>query len=510
LVRDLARFRELVRAHLRVAGHTQQQLARAIGRHPDVLSHKMNGSDSAVLTAEDVVAIVTVLADWGVLATRAEAEQLLALMVVPPHAITAQAWSARPLAALRADGPPSRIAPVPRSAGAAQGDGQPGVTRLTLAPLPAPATALIGREAELAEVLAALASSRLVTLTGVGGSGKTRLALRAGAGTANRFADGVAFVDLSAVHDPDLLATAVAAAVGLAPPPAGTQDRLTAEERLTAALAHRELLLILDNLEQLIRGVPLLSRLLAAVPALRILATSRIALRIYGEHTLRVPPLRLPVLDSGPAQKSGAAGQDSQDSEAVRLFVERARAVRPDFRPDDTDLACVAAICTALDGLPLAIELAAARTRLYPPRALLPLLESRLALLIDGPRDLPLRQRTLRAALDWSYQLLSAGERAMLASVGALSGPFDVAAAAMVSGENDAAAVLDRLTELADQSLIEVIPGATPRFQLLHTVREYALAKAGSLAVTSTGASHEAGAGDGVRRHGSVPAAPVT
>jgi non-specific serine/threonine protein kinase len=449
-----------------MAGRTQQQLARAIGLHPDVLSHKMNATDSAVLTAEDVIAIVIVLAEWGVLGTRGDAERLLALMAVPPHAIGARTWSAPPLAALRADAPPARAEQ--GRADASQAGAGVRRPRLNLAPLPAPATALIGRVAEAAEVAAALASSRLVTLTGVGGTGKTRLALRAASEAAARFADGIVFVDLSPVTDPRLLAPAIAAAVGLAAPTADDGLAVDTEISLTAALADRELLLILDNLEHLIAGVPLLARLLAVAPALRILATSRIALRIYGEHTLRVPPLRLPAVGSGPA---------ARESEAVRLFVERARAVRPDFRPDDGDLICVASICTVLDGLPLAIELAAARTQLYPPKALLPLLESRLALLTGGPRDLPERQRTLRAALDWSYRLLSAEERRLLTSLGAFTGSFDVAAAGLASGEDDAAAVLGRLTELADQSMIEVIPGATPRFQLLQTVREYALAR---------------------------------
>jgi predicted ATPase len=474
-VRDLSRFRDAVRVHRRIAGRTQQQLARAIGLHPDVLSHKMNASDSAVLTGDDVVAIVTVLADWGVLASRAEAEQLLALMAVPPQAIPAQAWLVPPLASLRADTPPTRSAPppppAPHTAGpasvppvgmtsATEPDGSH--ARLTVAPLPAQATALIGRERELVAVAVALESSRLVTLTGVGGTGKTRLALRAGSEVADRFADGAAFVDLAPVNDPDLLATAIAGALGLAPPSAGA-----AEGRLTGALADRELLLILDNLEQLLEGVPLIARILTAAPALRILATSRIALRLYGEHTLRVPPLHLPGEDAGPA---------GRDTEAVRLFIERARAVRPDFRPDD-DLADVAAICTVLDGLPLAIELAAARTRLYPPKALLSLLESRLALLTGGARDLPQRQQTLRAALDWSYDLLSDAERHLFACLGSFSGPFDAAAAGSVSGENDQGAVLQGLAELADHSMIEVIPGTTPRFQLLQTVREYALAR---------------------------------
>jgi predicted ATPase len=518
-VRDLARFREAVRAHRRTAGRPQQQLARAMGLHPAVLSHKLNGTDSAVLTTADVVAIVTVLADWGVLVSRADAEDLLGLAAVPPHAISARSWAAPPLAALRQDAPAAHDTPaahhmtaqdvdrasphtavsgvpVPAPAPAvpatpvtpfhprpgaihpqsnavhpqleASTDAGPPQPRLVAAPLPAPATALIGRERELAEVAKALASGRLVTLTGMGGTGKTRLALAAGGRLADRFRDGVAFVDLAPVSDPDLLAIEIADALGLAPPSASA-----VQATLTAALADRELLLILDNLEQLLDEVPLLTRLLAAAPALKILATSRIALRLYGEQTLRVQPFPLP---GHPGPAPGGNTEAVRDNPAVRLFIERARAVRPDFSPDEDELAGAAEICTVLDGLPLAIELAASRTRLYPARALLSLLTQRLALLTGGPRDLPQRQQTLRAALDWSFDLLPEDEQRLFRSLGVFSGPFDATTAGALDG-GDPMIVLEQLTELADHSMIEVTRGQEPRFQLLQTVREYALAR---------------------------------
>lgn len=466
-----------------------------MGLHPAVLSHKLNGTDGAVLTIQDAVAIAMVLADWGVLASRADAEELLALAAVPSHAIAGQAWAAPPLAALRQDAGDgqevrrpqgtSAVSHVParrRGRAAVPGtepetDARPRAEtgwqrhRLTVTPLPAPATALFGRERELAEAAAALASSRLVTLTGTGGTGKTRLALKAGGDLAGRFRDGAAFVDLAPVSDPGLLAAAIADALGLAP-----RSASAAEAALADALADSELLLILDNLEQLLDEVPLLGRLLAAAPALRILATSQVALRLYGEHTLRVQPLPLP-RDPDP-RNDGANGnhEDVRDNPAVRLFIERARAFHPGFLPDDGELASVAAICTVLDGLPLAIELAASRTRLYSAQALLPLLAQRLPLLIGGPRDLPRRQQTLRAALDWNFALLPAAGQRLFRSLGAFSGPFDAAAAAAVGGA-DPAAVLDELTGLADHSMIEVARGDTPRFQLLQTVREYALAR---------------------------------
>jgi predicted ATPase len=471
-MQDLLRFREAVKVHRRAAGRTQQQLARCIGLHPDVLSHKLNGRDNAILTTQDVIAIATTLAEWGALVTAADVHELLGLMGVPAHAVPAAAWSVPPLAALRTDADATGTRRVPSGPGTQPWSGPVPADpasqrpRLMPAPLPAPATPLIGRKRELADVATALANSRLVTLTGVGGTGKTRLALQVARDAAGGFAGGAAFVDLSSVGDPALLATAVARALGLTPRSADA-----AEDHVAEALRHRELLLVLDNLEQLLDEARLLSRLLAAAPALRLLVTSRIPLRLYGEYTLRVPPLLLPEDDSEAAVR---------DSEAVRLFTARARAVRPGFAPGACELAAVAAICTALDGLPLAIELAAARIRLYSPQALLPLLRSRLALLTDGPRDLPRRQQTLRATLDWSHALLPDDLRHLFARLGVFAGPFDAsaaAAAAAADGGQDLAQTLERLTELADQGLLEVAPGVTPCFRMLQTVREFSLAR---------------------------------
>ena len=488
-MRDLRGFREAVRQHRRAVGRTQRQLARSIGLHPDVLSHKLNGSDNAVLTTPDVISIATTLASWGAVVTRADLQVLLDLMGVPLHAIPAAAWSAPPLISLRdthdhvaaggsasvlaagASGPrasdrpamlPDQPAAPPWARAAAPEKPAAQRPRVTPAPLPAPATPLIGRERERAEVAAAVAASRLVTLTGVGGSGKTRLALQAARDLAGNFADGVAFIDLAPVRDPALLATTLARELGLAPTSAET-----AEAHLGEALRGRELLLVVDNLEHLLDQTQLLSRMLAAGPAVRLLTTSRIALRLYGEHTLRVPPLHLP----------GDYDTGTEECEAVRLFLARARAARPDFAPGDGELTAIAKICAALDGLPLAIELAAARIRLYPPRTLLHLLRSRLALLTGGPRDLPQRQQTLRSALDWSHELLPPDAQRLFAHVGVFAGPFDAAAAAAVSGNEDPAMALEHLVGLVDQSLLEVVAGETPSFRMLQTVREYSLAR---------------------------------
>jgi len=521
-MRDLERFRREVRARLGALGRSQQELARAIGLHPAVLSHKLRGRDGATLTQADGVGLVRTLAGWGALSTRAEARALLALLAVPPHALApdAAAWAAPPLAALAPDAAaPAGLSAAPAALAAlAAPVSPPGVSalppaRLALAPrpLPAPLAPLIGRAGERTAVHAALAASRLVTLTGVGGVGKTRLAVQVAREAADGgcFPDGVAFVDLSPLRDPALLASALLHALGLAEQPAAAP-----EDHLVAALQSPTLLLVADNLEHLLEGAPLLGRLLAAAPRLRVLATSRVPLRLYGEQEIRVPPLALPApspLRTGGAvpatDSAGGAGEpdDPAGSEAVRLFVARARAVAPGFAPSGTTLAAVAAICAALDGLPLAIELAAARVKLFPPEALLPRLRARLTVLTDltgGPRDRPERQRTMRAALDWSYALLSPAEQALLTRLGVFAGSFAAAAAVAVcvpddvgdtgdAGEEartpgdppgpdaDAAGdrMLARLAALAEQSLVEVAPGPTPRFRLLETVRAYALAR---------------------------------
>ncbi|HEU5422972.1 MAG TPA: helix-turn-helix domain-containing protein, partial [Nitrolancea sp.] len=291
------------------------------------------------------------------------------------------------------------------------------------APLPAAPTPLVGRVAEQAAVWSALDTSRLVTLTGAGGTGKTRLALevarRAAEGRA--FADGVAFVDCGPLTSHGLLGPTIARALGLV-----EQPDLPSELRLLEALRSRHLLLVIDTLEHLLAETPLLSRLLAAAPQLHILATSRAPLHLYGEYEVHVPPLSLPSAGGEPSDQGADA------SEAVQLFVARARAVAPGFDAGGSARATLGALCRALDGLPLAIELAAARVTLFPPEALLDRLGECLAVLADGPRDLPHRQQTLRATLDWSFRLLAPPEQALFTHLGVFAGSFDARAAAAI------------------------------------------------------------------------------
>jgi len=464
MVRELGQFREQVRAHRRDVGRKQEELARAIGLHPNVLSHKLNGHTGASLTTADVIRIVTTLASWGALTTREEARAMFGLMAVPANAVPPSLWATSALADLegqdraisltRGTERPHTAAAVPRRA------------PLRPVSLPAPMTPLVGRANECAVVHDALSASRLVTLTGVGGTGKTRLALQVAAEAAGDFADGVAFLDLVPVHDPALLPGALVRALGLT-----DQFSVSVEEHLTEALRPAHVLLVVDNVEHLVEEAPLLGRLLSAAPALRILATSRIQLHLYGEHEVRVPPLELPDTDT-------AAPDEVARSESVQLFIQRARASRPDFSPSGETVSAIGAICTALDGLPLAIELAAARIKLFAPEALLSQLPERFDLLTGGPRDHPPRQQTFRAALDWSYALLTPEMRQLLARLGVFAGTIEAAAAAAVCGEDgDAMHMLQRLTDLRDQSLLELVGSPTPRFRLLQTIREYALAR---------------------------------
>src|SRR5262252_9117768 len=278
--------------------------------------------------------------------------------------------------------------------------------------LPAPATPLVGREREAAaaEELVVHEGVRLVTLTGPGGVGKSRLAVEAARRLGPGFADGVRFVELASVSAADLVAPAIAAGLGLST----SARQLTAD--LQAYLRPRRLLLAVDNFEQVIGAAPLLAGLLAAAPGLVVLVTSRAVLRLSGEHEFAVPPLPVPPADAAPDP------EQLRRYAAVSLFAERAHAADPGFELIAGNAAAVAEICCRLDGLPLAIELAAARVRLLPPQALLARLDDRMGLLTGGAVDLPERQRTLKTTLDWSVGLLPAGQQALFARLGVFAG----------------------------------------------------------------------------------------
>jgi predicted ATPase/transcriptional regulator with XRE-family HTH domain len=344
----------------------------------------------------------------------------------------------------------------------------PPLGRLRVDSLPLPPTRLIGREAEVAALSAFLSQSdiRLVTLTGAGGTGKTHLALTIAAAVRNRYPDGVCFVDLSPVTDPSLVVPTIAATLGVREI-AGESLRVT----LNRALRDRRLLVVLDNCEQVLAAAADVASLLAGAQLLAILATSREALRIRAEREVAVSPLSVPTPERLPPL------DDLVRIPAVALFVERARAASVGFAVTADNAAAVAAICRRLDGLPLAIELAAARVKVLPPEALLARLEQRLPMLTGGGRDLPARQRTMRDAIAWSYDLLSPEEQSLFRRLAVFAGGFTLDAAAAVAPPDRERPVFDGVVALVDQSLVRQSPGidVEPRYQMLETVREFGL-----------------------------------
>ncbi len=334
------------------------------------------------------------------------------------------------------------------------------------APLPTTRTPIIGREDELALVASLLARDdvRLVTLTGPGGIGKTRLSIDAARAAGERYDDGVVFVDLATATDAPGVESALAAALGVRDAGDGP-----IREKVLVALGERRLLLVLDNVEQVVDGaaevlVPLLER----ASRVTLLATSRILLRLRGEHAVEVGPLAVPDADTDDPLEAA-------DHPAIALFTLRARAVKPDFELTYENTASVIAICRALDGVPLAIELAAARVRLLTPADLLDRLDRSLAVLAGGARDLPARQRTMRSTIDWSTQLLTAPQRALLARLGLFAGPFSFEGAEWMADDVPDALVLDDLGALVDGSLVHQRERADhAAFRMLVVVREYA------------------------------------
>jgi predicted ATPase/class 3 adenylate cyclase len=338
--------------------------------------------------------------------------------------------------------------------------------------LPPEPSAFVGREAERARVAERLTDEalRLLTLTGPGGIGKTRLALCAARDVEHRFAAGAVFVDLSEARDAAALLTTIARALGLAD---SSEDAQLGD--LVAHVGQQRLLMVLDNFEQVSATAPTLARLLQGCPGLTLLVTSREPLHVRGEHLFVVPPLGLP----DPSLKAPTAEQ-VEGYEAVRLFVERAQAVRPDFRVTDENAAVLADICRRLEGVPLAIELATARLRVFSLDTLRDRLDSRLRALGGGARDLPERQQTLRATIDWSYQLLTPAEQRLLEVTACFQGADAEAVedvARMLGERLSGIDPIDGLVSLADKSLLRQgdRDGEEPRFEMLESVREYAL-----------------------------------
>ncbi len=333
--------------------------------------------------------------------------------------------------------------------------------------LPAQLTSFVGREDEIAEVSRLLSQTRLLTLTGPGGTGKTRLAVQAAPELMLGFADGVYFVDLSAVTDPDLVPSAIANAIGIPEVPGSP-----VLEAVKNHLRTRELLLVIDNFEQVADAAPRIGELLTAAPKLKVLVTSRFVLSVPGEQEYGVPPLEPPDLDRLPDLPT------LRRVEAVRLFTDRALAVQPQFEITEDNALAVAAITAQLDGLPLAIELAATRTKVLSPQQMLPRLQRRLSILTSGARSLPERQRTLRHAIAWSHDLLDPAEQRLFARMSVFRGGWDVEAAEVICHPQDLGLdALDGLTSLVDKSLIRKSEAGSRsvRFSMLETIREFGL-----------------------------------
>jgi len=338
--------------------------------------------------------------------------------------------------------------------------------------LPGELTSFIGRDRELHAIEALFDRARLITLTGPGGSGKTRLGLRVAASMLDRFPDGVHFVELAPVTDPALVPSLIASSIGIR-----EEGPRPMEQTLQAELRGRAAMLVLDNFEQVIEAAPVITSLLEAAPRLRVLVTSRGPLKLQGEQEFPVPPLDLPDPTRLPAPEDLAA------YEAVALFVDRAMAVDPGFRVTEHNARAIVEICTRLDGLPLAIELAASRLRLLSPELMLERLDRSLPLLAGGSRDLPARQRTLRNTIAWSHDLLSDAVASLFRRLGVFAGGFTVEAARSVCDPQEDLGVdtLEGLEALLDNALIRRRDGnrGEVRFDMLQTIREFGLERLG-------------------------------
>ncbi|GHO98064.1 hypothetical protein KSF_081120 [Reticulibacter mediterranei] len=419
---QLARFREQITTARRRAGYLQKDLAAALGLESHSLSHKLHGSDDALLSHKEVKQIIKTLADWGAITNHTEAIELLALMGLKPEAFSTNEWDMSPLDRLERTPPIALLldetfSPTPSSS-------------RRCFQLPADLTSLIGRESLLQQICEQLqrADVRLLTLTGTGGIGKTRLALEVARLIEKHFPDGICFVSLAALRDPRLVSSAITQALGLLDSPADhTHGNI--DYQLQSFLREKQLLLLLDNFEHLLGAVSLIITLLERAPQIKILVTSRAVLSLYGEHLMEVPPLEIAM------PKKGVGRDMLAQIPAIQLFVERAQAVQRAFVLTTHNVSAVAEICVRLDGLPLAIELAAARIRFSSPSQLLKQLKedrndlSKRTIKRKHPsliqwRNLPERQQTLSQTIDWGYQLLQPEEQLLFTRLGVFTDGF--------------------------------------------------------------------------------------
>ncbi len=454
-------FSSCVQTLLHSSGYAQKELADALGLNHKVLSRKLNNSGKARLNHQNIQKIILQLVDWNIITTRDDVLRLLELAHLEPSFFSVHQWQTPPLdtLAIRNAPSPSSIAIVPSSSHPHN--------------IPAATTRLIGRTwaVERLRLLFARKDVRIVTLSGSGGSGKTRLALHVAEEIRGDFTHGVWYVPLASINTANQLPMSIIQAMHIASTPT-----LSPLQSLLTYLKDRQLLLVLDNFEQLTETTPLLDEMLAKVPGLKLLITSRVVLHMYGEYEFRVPPLDLPSASTMPN-----AAQLLQYG-SIQLFIERARAAIPDITITDEDIILIMHICHRIDGLPLAIELAAARLKTLSLSHLLErLTKARLPLLTGGSKNRPVHQRTLRHTIAWSYQLLSPDEQTWFNRLGIFTGGWSLDDAEAIMHDtvtpDYAEAALDVLEHLVDHSLIVrfTTNDQQLRFTMLETLREYAL-----------------------------------
>ncbi len=469
---NLALFREKVAAARRPTGRLQKELADTLGIDAQVLSRKLHGVKQAFPTHAEVKQIIKALAAWDAITTRDEAIELLSLMGLRAESFSDQEWDIPPLNRLESDTSTPNVASPPPA-------------QYADSSLPVPSTALIGRERHVQLLLNRLRqpSMRLLTLRGTGGVGKTRLALEVARAAQQDFAGGVCFVSLATIRDAALVPSTIVQALHLSEPlDPGRPGVSSHEDLLKEFLRAKELLLVLDNVEQIPDIAPFISDLLSTAAALKVMVTSRAVLHLYGEHEFDVPPLEVCAPDH-------AFDPDYVSQfPAIRLFVERAQAVNPAFQLTEDNAAAIANICARLDGLPLAIELAAGRTKVLPLPIILQRLVSgtgqRLTFLRSTARNVLQRHQTLYETLDWSYELLDPQQQRLFRRLSVFLGGWTLhAAQALGLEEGHLDDVLEPMESLINHSLVKRMPlekgplegNPEPRFHFLETIREYAL-----------------------------------
>jgi predicted ATPase len=452
-----------IKACLQASGYSQNKLADKLGLHPKVLSRKIHKNGTAYLTHQEIRRIILILIEWRAISTQDEVLQLLELAEVEPTIFSANEWRTPPLGKMTGPLLPLRSPRTPTAP-------LPALRHN----LPAPTTDLIGRTwaVNRLQELLERESVRLVTLIGSGGSGKTRLALHVAHEMVNTFAQGVWLVTLSGVHDPEMVPMHIIQVLRLKTSPGSTPL-----QSLIEYLRDKQILLLLDNFEQIMEATDAVAAILEAAPGLKVLITSRMVLHLYGEHELSVPPLDFP--DPGLRIKK----TDLVSYPAIQLFIERAQAVQPAFLLTDENAETITLICARIDGLPLALELAAARLKVLSPGLLLEqIAKARLPMLTGGARNLPQRQQTLRNTIEWSYNLLSPTHQVWFRRLGIFTGSWSLEAIegmmqAMPLNEPATSSALDLMTYFIDTNLCTRAPSlaAQPCFTMLETLHEYVL-----------------------------------